>query len=102
MNIRSEKSCRIDTALNRASEQTYTIPQDDVRGGEVMLVELTPDECRFLVGFLNECLGELRAALREPDEGNARHEIKKEEIKISRIVRRLESAQDKVPANAAA
>jgi len=67
-----------------------------------MLVELTPDECRFLLGFLNECVGELRDALRQPEEATVLHELKREEIKLSRIVRRLESAQEHVSDKVAA
>lgn len=59
-----------------------------------MLVELTSDEFRFLTGLLNERLGELRAEIRDSEPDAARLELQREEIKLNRIVRRLESARE--------
>jgi hypothetical protein len=59
-----------------------------------MLVELTPDECRFLLGLLNEQLGEVRTQIHNSEDEHCVQELKGEEIRLERIVHRLTAAHE--------
>ncbi len=61
-----------------------------------MLVELTPDEGRFLLGMLTEQLAELRILIASTNEGSCKSELTREQIRLERIIHRLSSAQDLV------
>ena len=60
-----------------------------MRGRAAMLLELTPDECRFLRGMLNEQFAEVRAEISRTDDDEYVQELKRDEIRLGRIIHRL-------------
>jgi hypothetical protein len=61
-----------------------------------MLVELTPDEGRYLLGMLNEQLTDLRVEIQKTAEGTYRAELQREQIRLERIIHRVSSAVDTI------